>query len=212
MTPIYAFDTTRRTNAAAIADAATLGFIGDRVLDLTVGPKAGFWTKWQPKYLHTNDTDPDVDPKAWRIKAFAHWQDDARHTSWSDGAFDTTVFDPPYGYRGTSRLAMDANYGITEYKPANAIDALLYEGTLEACRISRGTVLVKCQDSCVASAFRHQTAIVARAAEAAGVIVAGQLHVFGVRKQPADKKQLNVWANYSTLMILKVGRRRRESA
>lgn len=200
MTPIFAFDTTRRLNADAVADAATFGYLDGEVLDLTVGPKGRFWLRYRPEFLVTNDLDPTV-------AADLHL--DATKSGLPDDWCDTAVWDPPYGYRGTSRLASDADYGLTVYRPANTIDALLFDGTVEACRIARRYVLVKCQSSCVSSEFRDQVVIVARAAEVAGARVAGQLHVYGVRPQPKDKRQLNVWANYSTLVILDVGPRRR---
>lgn len=193
MTPIFAFDTNRRTNAAAIADAATLGFLEGEVLDLTLGPKGRFWRQHRPEWLVTSDLSLDVDSDLHL---------DGTDTDLPDNWCDVAVWDPPYGYRGTSRLASDADYDIDHYRPANTTDALLYNGTVEACRIARRNVLVKCQDACVATKFRHQTGIVARAAAAAGARIAGQLHVYGARAQPADKRQRNVWANYSTLMIL----------
>lgn len=192
MTPIYAFDVTRRTNAAAIADAATFGYLDGEVFDMTVGPKGRFWLEYRPELLVTNDLDPAVD---------ADLHLDGTRTGLPDNWCDVAVWDCPYGYRGTSRLASDADYGLTVYKPANTTDKLIYDGTVEGCRIARRYVLVKVQDSCVATKFRHQTGIVGRAAIAAGARIVGQLHVYGVRAQPKDK-QLNVWANYSTLMIL----------
>lgn len=51
---IYAVDAGRRTNAQAIEDLAELGVLlkSHVVIDLTIGPKAGFWTRWQPKGRH----------------------------------------------------------------------------------------------------------------------------------------------------------------
>jgi hypothetical protein len=191
---IWAFDVARRTNAHAIVDAHRLGFVEGEVLDLTVGPKARFWTRYRPELLVTNDLSAAVE---------ADLHVDATRTGIPDGWCDTVVFDPPYGYRGTSRLPMDDDYGIGgEYMPSNVIDALLYRGTLEACRVARRNVLAKCQDSSVASAYHHQTGIVARAAADAGWKVAAQLHVYGTRAQPAGKVQRNVWVNYSTLLAL----------
>ena len=60
MKPVYGFDPTRRTNGQAIADLATLGLLEGAVLDLTVGPRAGFWARYRPEVLVTNDLDPEV--------------------------------------------------------------------------------------------------------------------------------------------------------
>lgn len=196
MTPVLDFDPARRTNGQAVADLWRLGLLldSDHVLDLTVGPERGFWTEWEPALLTTSDMDPDVD-------AHHHW--DARRLPLHRGSFDVVVFDPPYANRGTSRLAMDKRYGITEYRTRSEVEGLLVDGTVEALRVARRLVLVKCQDASVASRYQPQSYLVWDAARTLGARLVGELHVAGRRAQPKGKPQLNVWSACSTLMVFK---------
>lgn len=191
------FDPARRTNAQAIFDLARLGILlpGDYTLDTTIGPEAGFWKEWKPTHVVTNDLDPGV-------VAHHHW--DARSLPIHDAAFDVVVFDPPYANRGTSRLAMDATYGIGKYRTRKVIEQLIIDGTTEALRVCSRLAIVKCQDACVGSHYRPQTFLVWEAARAVGAEVVGELYVVGNRKQPTGKRQLNVWSNCSTMMVLAV--------
>jgi hypothetical protein len=193
--PILSFDSERTTNAIAIADAAALGYLDGHVLDLTVGPKAGFWAKWQPERLTTNDLSRAV-------PADCHY--DATATPWSDRSFDSVVYDPPYGYRGTSRLASDERYGLAApYRRADDIDRLLIAGAFEALRLASRFALVKSQDQRVSGRYRPQTMILACAVMNAGARVVDELHVLGGhRAQPTGKRQLGAWASHSTLMVL----------
>jgi hypothetical protein len=197
---ILANDNDRRTNGQAIHDLATLGFLRkeDEVLDLTVGPNAGFWTRWQPDRLTTNARDPEV---------MAHFHVDASQaiTQFGRKTFDVVVWDPDYGYRGTSALESDANYGLAgPYRTPDDVDRVLIDGMLQSFQIARRYVLVKCQDSCVASKFRDQSGFVTEAARAAGATVAGKLYVHALRAQPAGKKQLNIWGYHSVLLVIAV--------
>jgi hypothetical protein len=198
MTEIMAFDPKRTTNAQAIADLAALGILrwNDHIIDLTVGPKAGFWKLWRPSCLTTNDLDLNV-------KADMHFD----VTKGLPFAYDVTVWDPPYGYRGTSRLASDANYGLGKYRSADEVDELLLAGTREALRLAKRLALVKCQDQNVASEFRDQSGFVCELARSLGARVAQKLYVNAYRKQPNCKRQLNVWGHPSVLLVLEKGRR-----
>lgn len=191
---VLAVDPARRTNAQAIADLTELGWLlpDDEVLDLTVGSNAGFWKRYVPPLLVTNDFDSTVD---------ADLHLDATRTGIPDGWCDVVAFDPPYGYRGTSRFASDKQYGIASYATPKAIDRLLVAGTSEAVRIARRLVLVKCQDSNVACTFHDQTEMATSAIRAAGADVIGKLYVNGGRAQPAGKAQLNPWGYWSVLLI-----------
>jgi hypothetical protein len=199
--PIYNFDPERTTNAQAIAAAAALDFLDGIVLDLTVGPEAGFWRRWRPARLVTNDIDPEV-------PADHHF--DARAFPWPDASFDTVVVDPQYGYRGTSRLASDVRYGLARpYVPAADIDANLFAITTEALRLARCCVLVKCEDQNVSGRYRPQRHRLLDHAEALGATVVGELYVYSPRAQPSGKRQLNIWTSCSTLVILQPGSERR---
>lgn len=195
---VLANDPNRTTNAQAIADLHQLGWLRDEdwFLDLTVGPKAGFWQLWRPPRLHTNDLDPAVE-------ADTHY--DVRSPGFMPKSYDVIVWDPDYAYRGTSALESDANYGLAgPYRTANMVDELLVDGMLQAFAGSRRLVLVKCQDSNVASTFRDQSGFVTDAARKAGARVAGKLYVSAYRAQPAGKKQLNIWGYHSVLLVIEV--------
>lgn len=192
---ILANDYDRTDNAQAILDLFELGWLrpDDSILDLSVGPEAGFWTKWRPQVLVTNDLDPNV-------KADMH--EDARSFPGLENSYDVVVWDGPYGYRGTSRLASDVRYGLGEYRSADAIDALIIAGTIEAMRLARLLVLVKCQDQNVASRFRDQSGFVTEAVRKEGGRILGKLYVRAHREQPAGKAQLNVWGYHSVLLLI----------
>jgi hypothetical protein len=200
--PVLSFDPARTTNAIAIVDAALLGYLDGEVLDNSVGPAAGFWTKWRPDVLVTNDLDPAVE---------ADYHYDARVAPFDSRSFDTVVWDPPYGYRGTSRLPSDARYGLAgPYLTVNERLELLVAGTLEALRLARRYVLVKCQDARVSARHRSQTMVVAQAVAEHGGRLEGVLHVIGGhRGQPAGKRQLGPWTNYSTLMVFQPKKEKR---
>lgn len=192
--PVYAFDPERTTNAQAIADAASLGLLDGTVLDATVGLGA-FWSKWRPARLVTNDIDVDI---------AADLHADARALPFAARAFDVVVFDPPYAYRGTSRLASDRRYGLARrYAPAAEVDALLFAGTTEALRVARRYALVKCEDQAVSGRYRPQRHCLLGHAEGLGARVVGELHVYSPRVQPGGKRQCNVWASASTLVVLR---------
>ncbi|MCD6056500.1 MAG: hypothetical protein K0Q89_30 [Thermomicrobiales bacterium] len=194
---ILANDTHRVTNGAAIADLAELGILRkeDSILDLTVGPNAGFWTRWRPDVLVTNDDDEAV---------AADYHHNVFDRAFAPGAYSVVCWDPPYAYRGTSRLESDAQYGLGDYSSADSVDETLIGGALEAMEISRRLVLVKCQDSNVASKFRDQSGFVTEAVRKAGGRVAGKLYIHAMRSQPSGKKQLNIWGYHSVLLVIEV--------
>jgi hypothetical protein len=192
---ILANDYDRTDNAQAILDLYEMGWLLPTysVLDLSVGPEGGFWTKVRPSGLRTNDLDPNVE---------SDYCFDARQAPFADNSWDVTVWDGPYGYRGASRLASDVRYGLTEYRSADEIDALIIAGTIEAMRLARELVLVKCQDQNVASKFRDQSGFVTEAVRKEGGRILGKLYVRAHREQPAGKKQLNVWGYHSVLLLI----------
>lgn len=205
MTPVLDFDPARRTNSAAICDLVRLGWLHctDQILDLTIGPEAGFWTGWRPPNLVTNDVDLTVD---------ADLHEDGRRLPMPDRWCDVVVWDPPYANRGQGKRgngfdAIDRRFGTTEYRTPTEVEQLLVDGTREALRVCSRLALVKCQDACVASRYRPQSYLVWETARQLGATLAGELHVTGRREQPTGKTQLNVWANVSTLLVLRKGKR-----
>ena len=195
--PVLAF--AARDNATLMSDCARLGYLDGSVLDLTVGPEAGFWRRWRPPGLVTNDIDPDV---------AADHHHDARALPFGDRSFDTVVFDPPYKLNGTGGShESDARYGVaTGYVPARERIALLLDGTTEALRLARRFVLVKCQDQISSSKYHPQTFLVWERAMSLGAELVDMLHVPGLREQPAGTSQRHSRRNYSTLLVLRRSR------
>lgn len=192
------FDPERRTNAQAIADLATLGLLrpDDLTLDVTVGRERAFWSLWKPTRLITNDLDRSVTAKH-------HW--DARKLRCEDSSFDVVVLDLPYANRGTAKTReIDVRFGTTEYASPAEREALLIDGTIEAMRASCRLVLVKCQDAVVANRMRPQSYPVYDAVVKEGGRLVALLYVIGRREQPTGKRQVNVWSNCSTLMVIGV--------
>lgn len=184
---ILAIDPQRRTNAAAVADAATLGWIGDHVIDVThnVGR---FWRAWQPTHLVRCDLDPDGTLAA---AGLIDVRADARRLPFPDRWADTSVFDPPYKLNGTGgSVAEDAGYGVDD-RWNDRRD--LYEQAMPECaRVTRigGTVIVKCQDQTASGRWHSQTAHVLAVASGLGLVPLGVLHVLGVtRPQPSGRPQ-----------------------
>lgn len=201
MNPVYTFSPLRRTNMQAIAELANLGVLRDELtLDLTIGPEAGFWKLWRPTNLVTNDIDADVD---------AHYHHDATALPFPDSAFPQVVYDPPYAFRGSAKRGndwdgMDLRYGTSEYRSVAQTMALLLDGLAEAIRVSSRLVLLKCMDQNVSSRYTPQTYPAMQLAASLGAKLLTELHVFGARKQPADKAQKNPWVAHSTLMVFGV--------
>lgn len=178
---ILAFDPARRTNAQAIYDAHELGYINDDdfVLDLTYG-EGKFWKLWEPPHLSKNDLD--------EFKGSTHF--DFRHTPWLDGDFSVVVFDPPYGFRGTSKHKMDESYGLGEYLSVDERLRLMFDGMSEAARLTTKYVLFKLQDQVVSGQKVWQRMLMADHGQRLGrdqLELVDELHVVGYRSQPQRK-------------------------
>lgn len=169
-------------------------------LDLTVGPRAGFWKQWRPKNLVTNDIDPKVD---------AHYHLDARNTGLPPSTFPQVVLDPPYAFRGTAKRGngwdeIDNRYGTSEYRSVQQVMNLMRSCLFEAIRLSSRLVLLKLQDANVSSRYEPQSFAAYNWAAWCGAKLIGEMHVAGARAQPAGKVQRNLWTNHSTLMVFEV--------
>lgn len=201
---IYALGT-RETNGELIADAHDLGYIPGRVLDTTIGPDAGFWTKHRPDELVTNDINPSVE---------ADFHHDIRDgLPFDDRSFDTVVFDPPYRMsgtrKGTSASVLDERYGLDgEYEPASVIYDRFERGTLESLRLAGQFVLVKCMDQISSGSYQPQTFFVWRTATTAGAILVDHLLVVSnhPRSQPAGRRQVHARREYSSLLVFRAPR------
>lgn len=186
-----------RNNADLIADVAKLGYLDGHVLDLTYG-KGNFWTEYLPESITTNDLNPERDVDF-------HW--DFRDVPLPSFRFDAVVLDPPYRLNGTPDQDFDDAYGITEPTRWQDRMALILDGVREACRLSRGYVLVKCQAQVVSGAVRWQDREVAARAEACGFAHVDRFDLpTKPRKQPPGRRQVHARRNHSTLLVFGAGR------
>lgn len=154
--PIHQFDPKRRTNAQAIVDCVSLGYLNadQKIIDLTVGTKRGFWKRWEPVKLWTNDLDPDA-PAILRV--------DYADTRLGDGEFDVTVFDPPYKLNGTGGShESDKRFGVA--RPYRSLDDIVEDhkaGLREAVRITKpgGLVLYKTKNQVTCTRYTKLSTI-----------------------------------------------------
>lgn len=194
----------RRTNAEAIRDLATLGYLKpeDRVIDLTYG-LGRFWNLWTPESLVRADLDPERSPDVPGGL-------DAKATGYADGSFDVTVVDPPYKLNGQSEqggpASSDVDYGVGgEYRSAKEKHWLMLAMLDEAHRITspKGYILFKCQDQVAGGRTRHQERMVANHAEdKLGAWHLTTLFVEGARSQPSDRPQKTPRNNFSSLLVI----------
>lgn len=191
---------TRSNNAQLIADCHALGYLPEPVIDLTYG-KGRFWTEHRPDDLYTNDLDTSTD---------AQVHEDFTRTSWMDGQFAATVFDPPYKLNGTSKprgpATSDADYGVAgDYMPMVERHNLMRAGLIEAIRITKpgGFILAKCQDQVSSGRVRWQTRMLEKVAAKHGCVLVDELHVRGYRQQPPGRSQKHARRDYSTLLVFR---------
>lgn len=185
----------QRSNAALMAECATLGYLPGIVLDATYGIGA-FWRTHRPATLIAMD----------RYAEYIHLVADATCMPFANDSVDTVVFDPPYKLNGTSTgagpSAMDRQYGVAgAYVAAGARHALLLDGTAEALRVARRFVLVKCADQISSGKYNPQTFMVWTRAIECGATMVDLLHVLGGREQPTGTRQLHSRRNYSSLLV-----------
>lgn len=139
-----------RTNGHMIEDVARLGYLDGRVLDATLG-ESTFWNEWKPEYLATNDL--------YKPALYNH---DFRYfpENWA-GFWDSVVFDPPYKLSGTPSLGQfDQRYGIDRPMKVQDRLKLILDGAVECWRITKGFLLVKCQDQVVSGNVVWQTSLI----------------------------------------------------
>jgi hypothetical protein len=190
---VLAFDPERRTNAQAIDDCVTLGYLSvtDRVLDATYG-LGRFWTTFRPQYLAMNDLDPERGNLHYDFTSLPF---DAR-------SFDTVVFDPPYKFSGTPDSGgpanSDSDYGVVAMRWQDRMQ-LIIDGAVECGRVADRTLLVKVQDQVVSGQIRWQTHTVIDALGTWRLV--DELHVHGHRKQPPGRRQVHAARNVSTLLV-----------
>jgi len=195
---VYAFDPARTTNAQAIVDCVTLGYLDAEVPTIDATANSGkFWNLWQPENLIMSDLDE-------RFATDFHW--DFLDLPLLDNSAPRIVFDPPYKYVGTSAHALDGNYGINEYLSVAQRDGLICGGAVECARVlARGGLLfVKVQDQVVSGQKHWQRRMVVDALT--HLRLKDELHVSGYRAQPEGRRQLHSASNVSTLMVFEKGK------
>ncbi len=198
-TEVFAFDRARRTNAQAIVDCVTLGYLAaDHVVaDVTYG-LGRWWRDWRPDTLLATDLNPSKSPDT---------PADFRDLPYEQASIDVVCFDPPYKLNGTGGTgAGDEEYGVADaYVPVADRHTLIRDGITEAARVlkRRGVLLLKCQDQ-VAGEVHWQTREFAAHAEHVGFKHVDELYVHGSRKQPDGKTQRRFRRNYSTLLVLRL--------
>lgn len=190
---------TAKNNAELVEQCRDLGYLTSDMV--TLDPTYGlgrFWTNWQPTTLHAHDLDPAKSPlgESVNFTAMPH----------PDNVFDAVVFDPPYKLNGTGGShPSDDGYGVANSVRWQDRHALIRDGITECMRVLRpgGMLLVKCQDQVCSGRVRWQTREFADHAEALGCRLEDQLHLVGMRPQPAGRRQVHARRNYSTLLILR---------
>lgn len=182
------------TNAKMIAEAVVpLGYIEGRVIDTTYGQFGGFWKQYQPDDFTTNDLNaPGCD-----------YKEDFRSLPFSDRAFTTVVYDPPYKLNGTpADDDMDNRFGTGEKLNIAGRLAMIEDGAVECWRITDRWLLVKCMDQVVSGAMCWQTHRLAALLAPLGAHLKDQfVFLTNPRKQPGDRPQQHARSNYSTLLV-----------
>lgn len=195
---VLAWDPRWLTNAHMIADVARLGYLDGLVFDATYGKFGGFWRRWRPDALVTNDL---VHPAAHA------W--DYRSVPLPDCSFDSVVFDPDYKLSGTPASGeTDVRYGTNRRKRRDDILDDLAAGAIECYRLTRRWLLVKCMDQVEAGKMRWQTDVVTQAIDGEGGRKADRFDItVNSRPQPPDRTQRTARHRNSTLLVFEKPKR-----
>jgi len=119
-----------------MAVLAELYLDGCSVLDVTYG-QGSWWKRYLPDRFTYHDLQLDgIDFRALPYPA---------------ASFDVVTYDPPYVATGPATDNADAHdtraaYGIEQGRSIRQLDELMHAGLLEAMRVARLRVLVKCMD------------------------------------------------------------------
>jgi len=164
---------TWRDNAELIADVARLpGYLeperGDpwSVLDVTYGVAGGFWKRYRPATLVTNDlaTEAEMGSRVVPVETDHHWSYLA--IPLDANSFDVVVFDPPYKLNGTPALGeQDVRFGTTKRTSRDEVLTDMRLGAIECYRVARRRLFVKCMDQVEGGEMRWQTDLITRAIE-----------------------------------------------
>ena len=178
------------TNAAMIADVATLGYLEGPVLDPTWG-SGTWWNIWRPDTLVAHDL--------YTLDGV-----DFRRLPHPDGLFNAVAFDPPYKLNGRSTEQVDRRYGVagpfTRWQDRHA---LIRDGLTECARVLApgGHLLLKCQDQVCSGRVRWQTDEFTSHAAALGLAKVDRLDFLKSPRPQAATRQVHARRNHSTLLI-----------
>lgn len=197
---VMAFDARQTTNAERVVDLHRLGYLPEPVLDPTFG-WGKMWDRHTPARLVTLDLDPE---------APVHLVGDFTRLPFADRCFGSTLYDPPYAYRGTAdgKQDLDDRYGTDVYRLKADITELVLTGAVECGRVTDRFLIVKCQRSVVAARLIPQPYLVLAHMTMRGWTYRDELHLLSYRAQPAGRSQINSRSNYSTFLVLERDRRR----
>jgi hypothetical protein len=194
---ILAADPTRRRNGAAIADAASLGYLPEPVVDPTYG-EGGMWTTYSPAHLVAFDLDPDCGVNVADLATLPL----------PPGFAGSLVLDPPYKLGGTPTTSggdglMNARFGIDRYRTPDEVRQLYADGMAEASRVVRpgGFVLVKCMDQMSSARLHLQTSWCDRIADDLPLVLVDQLDVSHTPRP--QRSQRTARKNRSQLMVFR---------
>jgi hypothetical protein len=192
--PVRAIDPDQTTNGQRVMDLARLGYLPDPVLDPTIGWEAGMWKKYQPDVLIGSDLF--ADRHAAVMASFMA-------LPFSDNAFASSLFDPPYKFHGgTSGDEMQTRFGVDRPHTIPEIREFYEVGAVECARVSREYVIVKCQDQVCGGKKHWQTIWVHNAMAAVGWRQRDMMHLAnwtGLEQQ--ERAQQHIRGNYSTFLI-----------
>lgn len=191
----------RRTNAELVQDLFNLQYLrwDDLILDPTYG-LGRWWTLVKPLRLVGTDLDS--------TKSLVGDSIDFRRLPFDDDLFDAVVFDPPYKLNGVSQgYGGDEAYGVANATYISVADRhkLIVEGMSECARVTKRTLIVKCQDQVCSGRVVWQSRLLADHGESLGFRLVDMLHVVGFRPQPAGRIQKHARRDYSTALVFTKG-------
>jgi tRNA G10 N-methylase Trm11 len=160
-----------------------------------------WWKVWRPKKLTTHNRSEDGS--------------DFRHLPYPDGHFDAIAYDPPYvakGGRETSGIkSMDRRYGQEDCPATPALlQRLIEDGLTEMHRLvkPKGIVLVKCKNYVSSGKLWLGVHRTTEHAFWLGFSVEDMFqHIGEPGPQPPGRRQVHARQNYSTLLVLRKGKR-----
>lgn len=178
-------------NSELISDCRKLGYISGKVLDPTYG-LGNFYNVHRPEGLITGDLSRDADIRL-----------DFTSLPFSNGTFDTVIYDPPYKLNGTPTDFVDDRYGVGKYTRWQDRMALIENGQRECARVVKkgGYLLTKCMDQVVSGKVRFQSDLLTGQTYACGLEKVDELLFLTNPREQPHTRQIHSRRNYSTLLV-----------